>query len=121
MNNVKLKMQISSDIRKVFPEIDIDQKISFDKYSVKNQIRVYKIFFTYIFEYLGIRESEYVFFKSKKYSDILYKISEILIISESIKESKGKDSAFLKDRERFWASQFGSDIFKKFCAEHSLT
>jgi len=121
MNNQQLKIQISNDIKKVFPWIDIDERISFDKYSVKNQIRVYKSFFTYIFEFLGIREAEYVFFQSKIYSEILYKVAEVFIVSESIKESKGKDSSFLKDKERFYASQFGSDILKRFCEGHNLT
>lgn len=120
MNNQQLKMRITNDIKNVFPKIDIENRISFDKYSGKNQIRVYKRFFYYIFEFLGIRESEYVFFQSRIYSDILYKVAEIFIISESIKESKGKDVIFLINKERFYASQFGSDILKKFCEEHNL-
>ena len=121
MNNRQLKIQITKDIKNVFPGIDIDNRISFDKYSLKNQIRVYKSFFTYIFEFLGIRESEYVFFQSKIYSEILYKVAEVFIISESIKDSKGRNSSFLKEKERFYAAQFGTDILKKFCEEHNLT
>ena len=120
MNNNRLKIQITRDIKQALPSIDIDSRISFDRYSTKNQIRVYKSFFSYVFEFLGIRESEYVFFQSKKYIEILYKIAEVFIISESIKESKGKGADFFKYKELFYASKFGTEISKKFCEEHNL-
>ncbi len=120
MNNTQLKERLISDIHHAMPKIDIDKTISFEKYSTKNQIRVYKHFFSYVFEFLGIRESEYEFFQSNIYLEILYKVAEVLIISESVKESKGKDSSFLKEREIFYSSQFGTTIFKKFCENHKL-
>ena len=121
MNNAQLKVRLMDDIHKAMPQIDINKRISFDKYNTKNQIRVYKSFFSYVFEFLGIRESEYVFFQSKIYLEILYKVAEVLIISESIKESKGKDSSFLKEREIFYSTRFDKEIYKRFCEEHNLS
>lgn len=121
MNNAQLKVRLIDDIHHAMPEIDINKRISFDKYSTKTQMRVYKNFFSYVFEFLGIRESEYVFFQSKIYLEILYKVAEVLIISESIKDSKGKDSSFLKEREIFYSSRFDKEIYMRFCEEHNLS
>lgn len=45
MNNAQLKVRLMDDIHKAMPQIDINKRISFDKYNTKNQIRVYKSFF----------------------------------------------------------------------------
>lgn len=120
MNNEQLKECIINDIKKVFPKMDLDKRISFNRYSTKNQIRIYKKLFTYVFEFLGSRESEYEIFKSQSYIEILYKVAEVLIITESINETRGNTSNCLKEIERNYASKFGPEICQKFCIENNL-
>ncbi len=120
MTNEQLRLRVTNDINSAFPEIMVDDLISFNRYSMKNQIRVYRKIFTYVFEFLGLREAEYEYFESRDYIDILYKVAEYIIIKTVMNESKEWTADYFKEKEREYASKFGIEIFHKYCNAHNL-